>query len=71
MNEYKKALKEGFLGKDDLEKIKEIMNVTNSYKDIIIYANACIHFQEFQEAINTLNYYIMDNGGSFTRRTKK
>lgn len=67
----KKKLQEGTLKKEELEKIKNIIQETKNYDDIIFYIKACIHFYEFYEATNILDRAISEDTRFYTDGQKR
>lgn len=71
MKQCREKLKEGTLKKEELADMKKAVSLVNTYNYAIIYANACIRFNELQEAIDMLTICSMDNNGEYTKETKE
>ena len=69
MQECRENMENGTLEKIELEHIKQIVEKTKTYKNMVIYVKACIQWRQIEEAKDILVAY--KNSETFSRRAKE
>lgn len=69
MQERREDMKNGTLKKIELEHMKQIVEKTKTYKNMVTYVKACIQWRQIEEAKDILMAY--KNSETFSRRAKE
>lgn len=70
INNYRVRFKNNKIKPHEMENIKELIDQTKDYPDIIFYTRLCVHFNEFVEAIQFIDRQVVVDA-NFTEEERK
>ena len=71
IDDYRTRFKSNKIKPHEMESIKELIDLTKKYPDIIFYTRICVHFNEFEEALQFINRQIEIEEEKFTEEERR